>query len=98
MPVYEYCCDNCLHRFELKRGFHDNSAVTCPRCSGGVRQIYSPSPVIFKGSGFYVTDVKRPQDKAVTSESGEKKPVKEPVEARKSVEAPAAITDTTATK
>lgn len=93
MPVYEFCCDNCLHRFELKRSFHDNSAVTCPRCSGGVRQVYSPSPVIFKGSGFYITDVKRAGEKDVTADSGEKKPAKEPVEAKKSVEAPVAKTD-----
>ena len=59
MPVYEYCCDGCMHRFELRRSFSDESEVTCPRCSGGVRQVYSPAPIIFKGSGFYITDVKR---------------------------------------
>jgi putative FmdB family regulatory protein len=79
MPIYEYCCDNCLHRFELKRSFHDNSTVTCPKCSSGVRQVFSPSPVIFKGSGFYVTDVKRAKEKPAVSESEDKKPAKEAV-------------------
>jgi len=69
MPIYEYCCDNCLHRFEMKRSFSENSNVTCPKCSSGVRQVISPSPVIFKGSGFYVTDVKRASDKKVPAES-----------------------------
>lgn len=86
MPIYEYCCDNCLHRFELKRSFNDTSTVTCPRCSSGVRQVFSPAPVIFKGSGFYVTDVKKAGEKPPASETSGKPPEKALPEAKKSAE------------
>lgn len=56
MPFYEYQCENCCHRFELKQSFKDNSIVTCPKCQGKTRRIFSPVPVHFKGSGFYITD------------------------------------------
>ena len=56
MPVYEYECDNCCHRFELRQSFEDDSVVTCPQCQGSARRIFSPVPIIFKGQGFYVTD------------------------------------------
>ena len=83
MPVYEYCCDSCMHRFELKRSFSDNSAVTCPKCSNGVRQIFSPAPIIFKGSGFYVTDVKRANEKPDIPPAQEKSKPKETAELKK---------------
>ena len=56
MPLYEYECDKCSLRFELKRRFSDNSEVNCPCCRGEVRLVFSPVPIIFKGPGFYVTD------------------------------------------
>jgi len=56
MPIYEYQCELCSCQFELKRSFNDNSAVTCPQCNAIARRVFSPVPIIFKGSGFYVTD------------------------------------------
>ena len=56
MPIYEYECDRCACRFELKRSFSDDTPVSCPECGGGAQRIFSPVPIIFKGSGFYVTD------------------------------------------
>jgi putative FmdB family regulatory protein len=56
LPVYEYKCENCSCRFELKQSFNDNSAVTCPQCRSSTKRVFSPVPIIFKGSGFYVTD------------------------------------------
>lgn len=56
MPTYEYECTCCSSRFELKQSFGDNTPVPCPRCGGSTRRVFSPVPVIFKGSGFYVTD------------------------------------------
>ena len=56
MPIYEYSCLCCLHHFEVKQGFEDEPVTKCPSCHGEVRRIIRPSPVIFKGSGFYVTD------------------------------------------
>ena len=63
MPIYEYECDDCLHQFELKQSFNDDSAVACPQCDSTTRRIFSSSPIIFKGSGFYITDVKRAGEK-----------------------------------
>ena len=57
MPIYEYECKKCSCRFELKRRFcEDEGSPSCPRCRGKVRRLFSPSIILFKGSGFYVTD------------------------------------------
>ncbi len=56
MPVYEYKCTKCFHQFELKRSFGEDSSAPCPICEGEGRRLFSPVPIIFKGSGFYVTD------------------------------------------
>lgn len=56
MPVYEYECDICGMRFELQRHFGDPHPTRCPDGHTGVHRIFAPPTVIFKGSGFYVTD------------------------------------------
>jgi putative FmdB family regulatory protein len=56
VPIYEYECTCCPSKFELKRGFHDEDPVSCPHCGGKTRRRFSSVPIIFKGSGFYVTD------------------------------------------
>ena len=57
MPIYEYECEKCACHFELKRRFdEDAGSPCCPRCRGKVRRLFSPSVILFKGSGFYVTD------------------------------------------
>ena len=56
MPIYEYECPRCSFRFELRRGFSENSPVPCPQCQCDTQRIFSPVPIIFKGSGFYSTD------------------------------------------
>ncbi|MFY9813682.1 MAG: FmdB family zinc ribbon protein [Dehalococcoidales bacterium] len=59
MPIYDYECKKCHHRFELKKGFNEESAAKCPECKGKAERIITSVPVIFKGSGFYVTDHKK---------------------------------------
>ena len=56
MPIYEYECIHCGHRFELKQGFHDKPQAECPQCKKKAKRVFHPAPIIFKGSGFYVTD------------------------------------------
>ncbi|MFC2071621.1 FmdB family zinc ribbon protein [Chloroflexota bacterium] len=58
MPIYEYECSGCSSRFELKQSFSDDSRVSCPQCGGNTRRIFSPATIIYKGSGFYITDNK----------------------------------------
>lgn len=61
MPIYEYECEKCSLRFELRRRFSDKGSSFCPRCGSEARRIFSPVPIIFKGPGFYVTDSRRKQ-------------------------------------
>ena len=56
MPIYEYKCNTCSFQFELRRNFGDDGSAPCPVCSAEGRRIFSPVPIIFKGSGFYITD------------------------------------------
>ncbi|MCS7050111.1 MAG: zinc ribbon domain-containing protein [Thermomicrobium sp.] len=59
MPIYEYACASCGHRFEVKQRFSDEPVATCPKCGQTVRRLLFPAGIIFKGSGFYITDYKR---------------------------------------
>lgn len=56
MPVYEYECDVCEMRFDFRRHFGDPHATTCPAGHTGVHRVFAAPTIIFKGSGFYVTD------------------------------------------
>jgi putative FmdB family regulatory protein len=56
MPIYEYECENCGVRFERLQRMTDASLTDCPECAGHVHRVMQPVGVIFKGSGFYVTD------------------------------------------
>lgn len=77
MPVYEYECERCQHRFEIRQSFSDKARAECPKCKEPARRVFHPTPIIFKGSGFYVTDhrtppkeEKPPSGKEKTTESG----------------------------
>jgi len=63
MPIYEYECGHCKARFEVKQGFDEEPQAACPQCQGRARRLFYPSPVIFKGSGFYITDSRKGEDK-----------------------------------
>ena len=56
MPLYEYECDACGHRFEKIQKFSDPLEDTCPTCGGHVHKLISSPAIQFKGSGFYITD------------------------------------------
>jgi putative FmdB family regulatory protein len=73
LPIYEYECTCCPSRFELRRGFHEDTPVSCPRCGGKARQRFSSVPIIFKGSGFYVTDNRGGQSYTSTGSTDESK-------------------------
>ena len=60
MPTYEYACPKCGHQFEQFQSMRDLPLKTCPKCgkSGLKRLIGGGAGLIFKGSGFYITDHK----------------------------------------
>jgi putative FmdB family regulatory protein len=60
MPLYEYKCNSCAHRFERIVKFSDAPLKTCPQCGeDAIDQLISAPAVQFKGSGWYVTDYAR---------------------------------------
>ena len=80
MPLYEYECDACGHRFEKIQKFSDPLEDTCPKCGGSVHKLMSSPAIQFKGSGFYITDYARQSsdqgtssDKAATEKSKDAK-------------------------
>jgi putative FmdB family regulatory protein len=59
MPLYEYQCEACHHRFEKIQKFSDPLVDVCPVCGGVVKKLFSSPAFQFKGSGFYATDYKK---------------------------------------
>lgn len=59
MPTYDYECEKCGYRFELRQSFDADPDGICPRCQGRTRRRFHSVAVIYKGSGFYTTDYKR---------------------------------------
>ncbi|WP_447972424.1 FmdB family zinc ribbon protein [Nitrospira sp. Kam-Ns4a] len=74
MPIYEYLCDNCQSRFEIKQKVSDPPLSTCERCGGPVKKLISSPAIMFKGSGWYITDysdkLKLPAQEAASAPSG----------------------------
>lgn len=56
MPLYEYECTKCGHRFEVIQKLKDRPLTKCPKCKGKLRKLLSAPAIQFKGSGWYVTD------------------------------------------
>jgi len=72
MPLYEYQCKKCGHRFEKIVKFSDKPLKKCPECGGVVEQTISAPAVQFKGSGWYVTDYAKKSSTPASSDSGSK--------------------------
>jgi putative FmdB family regulatory protein len=67
MPTYEYACRDCGHHLEVVQSFTDAPLQTCERCKGQLRKVFSAAGIIFKGSGYYVTDTRASARKAAKS-------------------------------
>ena len=71
MPTYEYLCLKCKKKFEQLQSIKEAPLKKCPKCGGKAeRQIGGGAGLIFKGTGFYITDYK---NKASKPEKPEKK-------------------------
>lgn len=69
MPLYDYQCSKCQHVVEVRHGFNDTYEQACSACGGEMKRIISPAPVIFKGSGFYITDSRKSSGSGESSSS-----------------------------
>ncbi len=59
MPIYEYECGVCQCHFDRRQSFDEEPVAMCPKCDGKARRVINSVPVIFKGSGFYITDSRK---------------------------------------
>jgi putative FmdB family regulatory protein len=73
MPLYEYQCDACSHRFERIQKFSDPLVDTCPSCGGVVRKLLSSPAFQFKGTGWYITDYPKKKSSSEEGKSSEGK-------------------------
>ncbi len=83
MPLYDYACTQCGRTSEVRHGFDETHQAPCEACGGPLRRVFNPAPVLFKGSGFYVTDSRRssssektekPKEEAGKSPAGKTEP------------------------
>jgi putative FmdB family regulatory protein len=63
VPIYEYECESCHNRFELMQKFSDKPLKKCVKCGGPVYKLLSAPALVFKGTGWYVTDYASPERK-----------------------------------
>jgi len=79
MPLYEYQCKKCRHKFEKIQKFSDPPVRKCPECGGPVEKLLHAPAVQFKGSGWYVTDYagKQPASDGAGEKKEEKPAAKE---------------------
>lgn len=68
MPIYEYRCTKCGHTFEEMQKFSDPPVTKCRKCKGKVEKVLSPPGLLFKGTGWYVTDYSDSRKKAAAAE------------------------------
>ena len=69
MPLYDYVCDACHHRFERRHGFNE-TVTECPECGQtSVRRVLHPTGVVFKGSGWYITDSRNSSESSSSAKS-----------------------------
>jgi putative FmdB family regulatory protein len=77
MPTYDYECNSCGHRFEVRQSFTDAPVTTCPVCQGEVRRVFHPVGIVFKGTGWYITDSRKGGEGAEAgAKAGEKSEAK----------------------
>lgn len=74
MPVYVYQCEACGLTFERRQSMLEQPLTDCPECNGHVHRVIQPVGIVFRGSGFYVTDNRSPSSTALPGTKSEEKP------------------------
>jgi len=59
LPLYDYQCRACSKTTEVRHGFREVYEGTCPECGGALARVFNPAGILFKGSGFYITDSRK---------------------------------------
>ena len=100
MPIYEYVCESCQDRFEVQQRMSDPPLAACVKCGAAVKRVISASAIMFKGSGWYVTDYSEKMKPPAGAESdvkpaGDAKPASEAKPAGATTEHAAASTTVT---
>lgn len=69
MPIYEYVCDSCGHKFDIIQKMSDSSIQTCDNCGKKAKRVISQTSFMLKGTGWYTTDYagKKPHTKSVAA-------------------------------
>ena len=62
MPIYEYQCAKCGTVTDIRHGFKETTSDPCPKCGGDLKRLFNPAGIVFKGSGFYITDSRKPTE------------------------------------
>ena len=93
MPLYEYECKKCGHRFEKIQKFSDEPIKTCPKCEGEVEKLISSPAVQFKGAGWYVTDYAKKGGSAKSGSNESSSATSETKSENKPAETPKPSTD-----
>jgi putative FmdB family regulatory protein len=72
MPTYTYRCNNCEYQFEIKQRMAEDPLTDCPQCEtdNSLRKVLNSVGIVFKGSGFYVTDSRGKNGAAAPSANG----------------------------
>ena len=73
MPLYEYECEACGHRFETIQKFSDPPVEKCPKCGGRVHKLQAAPAFQFKGSGWYITDYAKKSGSSASSDASPEK-------------------------
>lgn len=73
MPTYGYQCKDCKNEFSVFQSMKDDPITVCPTCSGSVKRLLYPVGIVFKGSGWYVNDSRKPEPSESSTASADKK-------------------------
>jgi putative FmdB family regulatory protein len=98
MPIYLYECDSCGVRFERMQRMSAEALTNCPECEGQVRRVIQPVGVIFKGSGFYITDNRKGSSSTLNPAKDKEKAEKEGTDIKSETKAESTAESSTKSK
>ncbi|MBX3069941.1 MAG: zinc ribbon domain-containing protein [Thermomicrobiales bacterium] len=73
MPTYHYRCTECNYSFDQFQKFSEDALTVCPECQGLIKRVVQPVGIVFKGSGWYITDSRKSgsgESKSTSSTNG----------------------------